>query len=112
MSGSRRSSNVKNYSDQLLLVVDFAGTFVFAVEGATAAMRGHLDLLGVLVLSFATALGGGIIRDVLIGAAPPASIRDWRYGVVAFLGGATALFLNRLVQEVPSSVVMVWMRPD
>ncbi|MGA7314301.1 MAG: TRIC cation channel family protein, partial [Silvibacterium sp.] len=55
-------------SDRLLLVLDFAGTYVFALEGGMAAARGNLDLLGVMVLAFATALGGGIIRDLLIGA--------------------------------------------
>ncbi len=48
-----------------------AGTLLFAVEGATAAIRGNLDQLGLMVLAFAVALGGGIIRDLLIGAVPP-----------------------------------------
>jgi uncharacterized membrane protein YeiH len=72
----------------MLLVVDLLGTFIFAVEGATAGIEANLDLLGLMVVAFATALGGGIIRDVLIGAVPPNSIRDWRYPAAAFLGGA------------------------
>ena len=52
-------------SAHLLLTIDLIGTFVFAVEGATAAIQGDLDLLGLMVLSFATALAGGIIRDLL-----------------------------------------------
>ena len=52
----------------LVIGLDITGTFIFAIEGALAAIQAHLDLLGVLVLAFATALGGGIIRDVLIGA--------------------------------------------
>src|SRR6266849_11212994 len=91
-------------TDNLLLAVDLIGTFVFAVEGATAAMRGNLDLLGVMVLSFATALGGGMIRDVLIGAIPPNAIRDWRYGAVAFLGGGAAFFFYSVVRQVPLDV--------
>jgi uncharacterized membrane protein YeiH len=51
----------------LLLTIDLIDTFVFAWEGAMAAIENKLDLLGLLVLSFATALGGGIIRDLLIG---------------------------------------------
>jgi hypothetical protein len=58
-------SMIKPRSDTLLLAVDFAGTFVFAMEGGMAAARANLDLLGVMVLAFATALGGGIIRDLL-----------------------------------------------
>ena len=48
---------------------------MFAIEGATAAISGNLDVLGLMVLAFATALGGGIIRDFLIGAVPPNSLR-------------------------------------
>lgn len=92
-------------SDTLLLAVDFLGTLVFAVEGGVAAARGNLDLLGALVLAFVTALGGGIIRDVLIGAIPPNSIRDWRYGAIAFLGAIVAFFLHSLVLEIPASVL-------
>jgi uncharacterized membrane protein YeiH len=62
---------MKPDADHLLFVIDIAGTLVFAVEGATAAMRANLDVLGLMVLAFATALGGGIIRDLLIGDTPP-----------------------------------------
>ena len=72
---------------ELLFALDMGGTFVLAVEGALAGIAGHLDLFGVAVVAFATALGGGIVRDLLIGATPPASLRDWRYSAVAF-GGA------------------------
>ena len=54
--------------DRLLSVADIAGTFLFAIEGATAAVTGDLDLLGLMVLAFSTALAGGITRDLLIGA--------------------------------------------
>jgi uncharacterized membrane protein YeiH len=97
---------MKSNSDTLLLAVDLIGTFVFALEGATTAIRGNLDLVGVMVLSFATALGGGIIRDLLIGAVPPGSIRDWRYGAVAFLGGGTAFVFYRLVQQIPGALLI------
>jgi uncharacterized membrane protein YeiH len=92
--------------DNLLFVVDLAGTFVFAVEGAMAAIEGRLDFFGVMVLSFATALGGGVIRDLLIGAVPPAAIRDTWYPITAFIGGAVAFFLSRFVQQIPSFLVI------
>ena len=63
----------------LLLVLDLAGTFVFALSGATAGVKRRLDLFGVLVLSFAAGNAGGIARDLLIGAVPPAAISDWHY---------------------------------
>ncbi len=73
-----------------LTLFDLAGTFVFALSGATAGVRRRLDLFGVLVLSFAAAAAGGITRDVLIGALPPVAIRDWAYPVIA---GVAALIV-------------------
>ena len=56
-----------------LLVLEFVGTFVFALSGAAAGVTYRLDLFGVLVVSFATATAGGITRDLLIGAVRPAA---------------------------------------
>ena len=58
---------VKVGSDKMLAALDIIGTFVFAMEGAATAIRGGLDLFGILVISFTKAFGGGIIRDLLIG---------------------------------------------
>ena len=66
----------KHSQDVLLLVIDLMGTFVFAVEGALAGINAGFDVFGLMVLSFVTALGGGTIRDLLIGATPPNSIRE------------------------------------
>jgi uncharacterized membrane protein YeiH len=72
----------------LLLALDLAGTFAFGLNGALTAVRSaRLDIVGVLALGVITALGGGIIRDVLIGAIPPAAFRDWRYLALATGGG-------------------------
>ena len=98
---------MKYNSASLLLVIDLLGTFVFALEGGMTAIENKLDLLGLLVLSFATALGGGIIRDLLIGATPPGAIRDWRYGAVAFLGGAVVFFWHQFVSQIPGSVLVI-----
>ncbi|MGH6956297.1 MAG: trimeric intracellular cation channel family protein [Caulobacteraceae bacterium] len=68
-------------------MLDLAGTFVFALSGAMAGVRRRLDLFGVLVLAFAAANTGGITRDLLIGAAPPGAISDWRYAVVSLAAG-------------------------
>ena len=62
----------------LTIALDLGGTFVFALSGAMAGIKHRLDLFGVLVLAFAAATAGGIARDMLIGAIPPASISDWR----------------------------------
>ena len=67
-------------NEQLLFnLVDLAGTFAFAISGATAARRCNLDLFGILAIAFITACGGGIARDLCIGAIPPAGLSDWRY---------------------------------
>lgn len=71
----------------LLLVLDLGGTFVFAVTGAMVAVRHRLDILGVLVLAFVTGNVGGMTRDVLIGAVPPAAIADWTYLAVSIAAG-------------------------
>jgi uncharacterized membrane protein YeiH len=86
----------------LVQAADLAGIFVFAAEGALAAMQGNLDLLGLMVLSFATALCGGIVRDLLIGAVPPNAIRDWRYSAVAFTAGALAYLVHALDPSLPT----------
>jgi uncharacterized membrane protein YeiH len=67
--------------------LDLAGTFVFAFSGAVAGFRRELDLFGVVVLSFVAANTGGITRDILIGAVPPAAINDWHYLGVSLVAG-------------------------
>lgn len=97
---------MKANTDKLLLAVDLIGTFVFALEGAMTAIKGNLDFFGIMVLAFVTALGGGIIRDLLIGAVPPNSIRDWRYPAIAFIGAAAAFFFHQMVQEIPTPLMV------
>ncbi|WP_370247600.1 trimeric intracellular cation channel family protein [Nocardioides sp.] len=70
-----------------LVILDLLGIFVFALSGALVAVRKELDLFGVLVLAGTTGLGGGFLRDVLIGATPPASLQDWRYLMVPVAAG-------------------------
>jgi uncharacterized membrane protein YeiH len=82
----------KAYASGTLLVLDLIGTFVFALCGGAAGVKERLDLFGVLVLSFAAASAGGIMRDLLIGAVPPAAISDWRYLAVSLLAGLIMFF--------------------
>jgi uncharacterized membrane protein YeiH len=84
-------------SPTLLLVLDLAGTFVFALDGGLTALRAtRLDIVGVVTLAMITALGGGILRDLVIGAVPPATFDDWRYLAVATAGGLVAFVLAGL----------------
>lgn len=60
-------------------IADLLGSFAFALSGAIAASEKRLDLFGVLALSFLTAIGGGLFRDLCLGALPPIGLSDWRY---------------------------------
>lgn len=88
----------------LVLVLDLAGTFVFALSGATAGARRQLDVFGVLVLAFAAACSGGILRDVLIGATPPAAISDWRYLVTSLAAGIIVFRWHATIERMASPV--------
>jgi uncharacterized membrane protein YeiH len=88
----------------LVLVLDLCGTFVFALSGAAAGIKQKLDLFGVLVLSFVAANFGGILRDLLIGAAPPPGIADWRYIAVPILAGLAAFYWGALVNRMHDAV--------
>jgi uncharacterized membrane protein YeiH len=90
----------------LLVVFDLGGTFVFALSGATVAVKHRLDLFGVLVLSFAAGNSGGIARDVMIGAVPPAAINDWRYVAVSLVAGMITFFWYRIIDRLSSPVLV------
>jgi uncharacterized membrane protein YeiH len=90
----------------LVLALDLAGTFVFALSGAAAGAKRQLDLFGVLVLSFAAGNSGGIFRDVLIGAVPPAAISDWRYLAASLLAGLMTFFCFPTIRRLRSPVLV------
>ena len=92
------------HNGAVLLIIDLVGVFVFALAGATAAVRQRLDLFGVLVLSFATATTGGILRDLLIGAVPPAAFADYRYLVAAVLAGLVTYAWHPLIERMRNPV--------
>jgi uncharacterized membrane protein YeiH len=77
----------------MIYALDLCGTFVFAISGGLRAAKHELDFLGILVLAVATGVGGGLIRDVLLGATPPAVFKDEWY-LVACLAGGIFVFLS------------------
>src|SRR5215467_11546148 len=89
-----------------LKVLDLGGTFVFALSGAAAGIKHRLDLFGVLVLAFVAATFGGILRDVLIGALPPAAIRDSTYIGVSVLAGLVSFFWFSATRRLGSFVLV------
>lgn len=90
----------------MLLIANLVGTFVFALSGAVAATRHRLDLFGVLVLSFAAANSGGIVRDLLIGAVPPGAISDWRYLAAALAAGMLTFRWAHVIERLRYPVKM------
>lgn len=92
--------------EDLLLALDLAGTFVFAISGAMLGVRRKLDIFGVLVLSFAASTSGGIARDLLIGAVPPAAMSDWRYLAVAMAAGLVIFFCYSHMSRLRTAIVV------
>ena len=90
---------------RLLLGADLAATSLFALEGAIEGANARIDVFGVLVVAFATAMSGGIIRDLLIGAVPPATLRTVVFPVAAFSAGLIVIAAHQIVESVPSWLI-------
>lgn len=99
--------------DDLILLLELIGTIAFAVSGAMVGLRKQMDLFGVCILGLTTAVGGGILRDLVLGNTPPNTFQSPVYGVTA-LGASLLFFLpavRRVFLRVPSAYdrVMLWM---
>lgn len=92
----------------VVLALDLLGTVTFALNGAmTALRRVRLDIIGVLSLGVITAIGGGLIRDVLLGATPPAAFEHWYYLAAAFAGAAAAWVIARPGRVLTHAIVVL-----
>ncbi|WP_432546414.1 trimeric intracellular cation channel family protein [Kineococcus sp. SYSU DK004] len=92
---------------QLLLLLDLLGVFAFALDGALTAMRAaHLDLFGVVALGVVTAIGGGLLRDVLLGNLPPNSFRTWYYLATATAGALLAFVGHRVLARLTRPLLL------
>src|SRR5438094_9679430 len=86
--------------ETLTLALNLMGAFAFGLSGGILAVRKQMDLFGVLVLAVATGLGGGIMRDIILGHTPPSTLNDWRYLAVAGLAGFLVFLLySRVVHH-------------
>jgi len=84
----------------LTLVLNLIGTFAFGLSGGILAVKKRMDLFGVLVLSVSTGLGGGIVRDLILGHTPPATLTDWRYlGTAGLAGVLVFVWYNRIANH-------------
>lgn len=90
-------------TDDIVVVVDIVGTLVFAISGALAAGEKRFDLMGVAIIAFVTAVGGGTIRDLLIGARPVGWMQSYHYLVITIVGVLLAFFLHRQLQRFRTS---------
>lgn len=81
--------------DLFITVFQMIGTVAFAASGALTAMHKKMDLLGVIVLGVVTAVGGGIIRDLLLGITPPLAFRD-PLAVMVAIAVSVILFIPRI----------------
>jgi uncharacterized membrane protein YeiH len=90
----------------LLLTLDLIGTFVFALSGAASGVKSRLDAFGVGVLAFVAGNAGGVTRDLLIGAVPPAAIDDWRYVAVSLVAGAVTFVWYPSVKRLQPIVLL------
>ena len=90
-----------------LLALDLLGVFVFGLSGGLAAVRKQFDVLSVLMLAAAAGLGGGILRDVLIGAVPPVGVSDWRLLSAACAAGLITFFFHPRVSRIEGAVLLL-----
>jgi uncharacterized membrane protein YeiH len=92
--------------NHFLYIIDILGTFSFAVSGAFLAMQKRLDPFGVLVLSFATAIGGGTLRDVLIGNLPVSWLRNGTAMIVIVAGAAATMLFGRHLRHLTTTLFL------
>ena len=81
--------------ETFILILELAGTMAFAASGAITALKKGMDLFGVCILGLTTAVGGGVIRDVILGNTPPATFLKPIYASVALVT-SLVLFLPRI----------------
>lgn len=92
----------------LFLALDLLGVFAFALNGALTGIRlARLDVVGVVTLGMVTALGGGIMRDIMLDSLPPATFSDWRYLTAAAAGSVAALIFWRGLDRLATPIVVL-----
>ncbi|WP_405776934.1 trimeric intracellular cation channel family protein [Streptomyces sp. NBC_00859] len=84
--------------------LDLVGIFVFAISGALLAVRKNFDAFGIAVFAEVTALGGGLFRDIVIGAVPPAAFTDLGYFITPLIAAALVFFLHPEVERIQAGV--------
>ncbi|GGP33879.1 trimeric intracellular cation channel family protein [Saccharothrix coeruleofusca] len=91
----------------LLDALELIGIAAFAASGAVAAVRARLDVFGVVVIALTTALGGGALRDVLLGVHPPTNLVTWPYLLVASVTGVVVFRFHPALARLRRSVLLL-----
>ncbi|GAA2099813.1 trimeric intracellular cation channel family protein [Streptomyces albiaxialis] len=94
------------FSSPLVHTLDLVGIFVFALSGALLAVRRNFDVFGLAVLAEVTGLGGGLFRDVVIGAVPPAAFTDLGYFLTPLVATVIVFFLHPVVERINKAVLV------
>ena len=92
--------------EYFIITIDYAGTVVFAVSGALAGLKRGFDVFGVFIMALVTAVGGGTLRDIMIGATPVAWMLTPRYVYVVILGVALTYLFRRHVRKLRRSMFL------
>ncbi|HJR88877.1 MAG TPA: TRIC cation channel family protein, partial [Aeromicrobium sp.] len=87
-----------------MLILDLLAILVFGISGGLTAVRMRLDVVGVVALATVTGLGGGWIRDVLLGSVPPPALADWRYLVTPVIAGIATFFLHPAIGRMERAI--------
>ncbi|VXB96107.1 conserved membrane hypothetical protein [Flavobacterium sp. 9AF] len=90
----------------MIEIIDVIGTLVFAISGALTAIYKKLDLFGVYCIAFVTALGGGTLRDILIGNTPVGWMLDLKYLVIIFIGFLLSILFNNYLERLRLSLFL------
>ncbi|MBX3242308.1 MAG: trimeric intracellular cation channel family protein [Chitinophagaceae bacterium] len=84
---------------EILRLIDIFGIVAFSISGALAGMQKRLDLFGIFVIAFITAMGGGTLRDILIGDLPVSWMKNSSYAIIIFVSALAAIFFNSIIQN-------------
>lgn len=88
-----------NLGEMIEYILEMVGTVSFAISGSMVAIKKRVDIFGVVVLGVMTALGGGIVRDILIGHLPPAMFSDYRYVLVAVVTSVVVFIIAYIFRD-------------
>jgi uncharacterized membrane protein YeiH len=91
---------------EFLKLIDILGTVSFAISGVFAAMQKRLDVFGILIISFITAMGGGTLRDMLIGDLPVSWMRNLNYSFIILITAVVAIVFNNTIKNFEKTLLV------